>query len=56
MPRFPKDIPLTGFSILLARFKGEFDSYLKGTPAISGLKDGDRVLMLESCTHHVIMR
>lgn len=49
----PKDIPLTGFSILLARYKGEFESYLKGTPAISKLKDGDRVLMLESCTHHV---
>jgi [FeFe] hydrogenase H-cluster maturation GTPase HydF len=49
----PKDIPLTGFSILLARFKGEFDSYLKGTPAISDLKDRDRVLILESCTHHV---
>jgi [FeFe] hydrogenase H-cluster maturation GTPase HydF len=49
----PKDIPLTGFSILLARFKGEFNSYLRGTPAIAGLKDGDRVLLLESCTHHV---
>jgi [FeFe] hydrogenase H-cluster maturation GTPase HydF len=49
----PKDIPLTGFSILLARFKGEFDSYLAGTPHINKLKDGDRVLMLESCTHHV---
>jgi [FeFe] hydrogenase H-cluster maturation GTPase HydF len=49
----PADIPLTGFSILLARFKGEFESYLKGTPEINNLKDGDRVLMLESCTHHV---
>lgn len=49
----PKDIPLTGFSILLARYKGEFDSYLKGTPKISKLKDNDRILMLESCTHHV---
>jgi [FeFe] hydrogenase H-cluster maturation GTPase HydF len=48
----PKDIPLTGFSILLARHKGEFESYLKGTPKISTLKDGDRVLLLESCTHH----
>ena len=48
----PKDIPLTGFSILLARYKGEFQSYLKGTPVISKLKDGDRVLLLESCTHH----
>jgi [FeFe] hydrogenase H-cluster maturation GTPase HydF len=49
----PKSIPLTGFSILLARYKGKFDSYLQGTPAISDLKDGDRILLLESCTHHV---
>ncbi len=49
----PLDIPLTSFSILLARFKGDFDKYLKGTPEISNLKDGDRVLLLESCTHHV---
>ncbi len=48
----PKDIPLTSFSILLARFKGDFESYIKGTPKISELKDGDRVLLLESCTHH----
>ncbi len=49
----PRDIPLTSFSIILARFKGDFDSYLKGTPKISELKDGDKVLILESCTHHV---
>jgi [FeFe] hydrogenase H-cluster maturation GTPase HydF len=49
----PRDIPLTSFSIMLARFKGDFENYLKGTPAISALKDGDRVLLLESCTHHV---
>jgi [FeFe] hydrogenase H-cluster maturation GTPase HydF len=49
----PHDIPLTSFSIMLARFKGDFENYLKGTPKISDLKDGDRVLMLESCTHHV---
>jgi len=49
----PHDIPLTSFSIMLARFKGDFDNYLKGTPKISNLKDGDRVLLLESCTHHV---
>jgi [FeFe] hydrogenase H-cluster maturation GTPase HydF len=49
----PADIPLTSFSIMLARFKGDFDNYLKGTPKISDLKDGDRVLLLESCTHHV---
>jgi len=49
----PGDIPLTSFSIMLARFKGDFDSYIKGTPKISSLKDGDRILLLESCTHHV---
>lgn len=48
----PKDIPLTSFSILLARFKGDFDNYIKGTPKISELKNGDRILLLESCTHH----
>jgi [FeFe] hydrogenase H-cluster maturation GTPase HydF len=49
----PNDIPLTSFSIMLARFKGDFENYLKGTPKISELKDGDRVLLLESCSHHV---
>jgi [FeFe] hydrogenase H-cluster maturation GTPase HydF len=49
----PPEIPLTSFSIMLARHKGDFDSYVKGTPAIGTLKDGDRILMLESCTHHV---
>jgi [FeFe] hydrogenase H-cluster maturation GTPase HydF len=49
----PENIPLTSFSILLARLKGDFGNYLHGTPAISKLQDGDRVLMLESCTHHV---
>jgi [FeFe] hydrogenase H-cluster maturation GTPase HydF len=49
----PHDIPLTSFSVMLARFKGVFDKYLEGTPKISELKDGDRVLLLESCTHHV---
>lgn len=47
------EIPLTSFSILLARHKGDFESYLNGTPHIAHLKDGDRVLILESCTHHV---
>lgn len=49
----PKDIPLTSFSIILARQRGDFDNYLKGTPYINQLKDGDRVLILESCSHHV---
>lgn len=49
----PREIPLTSFSIVLARQKGDFEEYLKGTPKISELKDGDRVLLLESCTHNV---
>jgi [FeFe] hydrogenase H-cluster maturation GTPase HydF len=49
----PKDIPLTSFSIVLARQKGDFTNYLNGTPHLSQLKDGDRLLILESCTHHV---
>ena len=49
----PEDIPLTSFSIVFARLKGDFEKYLKGTPHISQLKDGDRVLILESCTHQV---
>jgi len=49
----PKDIPLTSFSIILARQKGDFNNYIKGTPHIDQLKDGDKVLILESCSHHV---
>jgi len=47
----PLDIPLTSFSIILARAKGNFENYLKGTPYLSNLKDGDSILLLESCTH-----
>lgn len=49
----PKEVPLTGFSVVLARYKGDFQAYLQGTPKINDLKDGDRILLLESCTHHV---
>lgn len=48
----PESLALTSFSILLARSKGFFNEYLRGTPRISELKDGDKLLMLESCTHH----
>ncbi len=47
----PKDIKLTSFSVVLARMKGAFEEYIKGTPYLDKLKDGDKVLMLESCTH-----
>lgn len=49
----PDDISLTSFSILLARQRGDFANYLKGTPYLDKLMNGDRVLILESCTHHV---
>jgi len=49
----PAEIPLSGFSVVLARQKGEFEAYLQGTPKLAELKEGDRVLLLESCTHHV---
>jgi len=49
----PKDIPLTSFSTVLARQKGDFENYIKGTPKIDDLKSGDRILILESCSHHV---
>lgn len=49
----PEEIPLTGFSIVFARARANFQQYLDGTPKIADLNDGDRVLILESCTHHV---
>lgn len=49
----PCSIPLTSFSIVLAHHKGNFGHYLSGTAQIDRLRDGDRILMLESCSHHV---
>lgn len=48
----PSDIPLTSFSILMARFKGFLETAAKGAAAIDGLKDSDTVLISEGCTHH----
>lgn len=48
----PKDVALTSFSTLLARYRGDFEVYMQGTPYLSKLTAGDRVLILESCTHH----
>lgn len=50
----PENIPLTSFSILFARLKGDLEEFIKGAEAIENLKDGDMVLILESCTHHAI--
>jgi len=48
-----EDIPLTSFSILFARLKGDFEAYISGTKQIDQLKDNDTVLMLESCSHQI---
>ena len=48
----PADVPLTSFSILMARYKGLLDDAVRGVAAISRLKDGDKVLIAEGCTHH----
>ena len=48
----PKSIPLTSFSILMARYKGELSALVQGFAALSSLKDGDKVLISEGCTHH----
>lgn len=48
----PEDIPLTSFSILMARYKGYLETAVKGVAAVEQLKDGDRVLISEGCTHH----
>lgn len=48
----PPDISLTSFSILFARYKGDLEELVKGARAIASLKDGDKVLIAEACTHH----
>lgn len=48
----PKDIPMTSFSILFARLKGDLTELIKGAKAVKSLKDGDKVLISEGCTHH----
>lgn len=48
----PEDIYLTSFSILFARYKGDLKELVKGVRKIEQLKDGDKILMAEGCTHH----
>ena len=48
----PADLPLTSFSILFARYKGELSELVRGAAHLSRLKDGDRILISEGCTHH----
>ena len=48
----PEEVPLTSFSILMARYKGFLSTAVKGAAQIDHLQDGDRVLIAEGCTHH----
>lgn len=49
-----RSVPLTSFSILMARYKGELHTLVQGAQAIENLKDGDKVLIAEACTHHAL--
>lgn len=48
----PKDIPLTSFSILFARYKGDLKTAAEGVAALQHIQDGDKILIAEGCTHH----
>ncbi len=48
----PRQVPLTSFSILFARYKGSLETVVQGAAAIETLQDGDKVLISEGCTHH----
>lgn len=48
----PTDVPMTGFSILYARYKGDLEALVAGAKAIDDLRPGDKVLIAEACTHH----
>lgn len=50
----PQSIPLTSFSILFARHKGDLAEFVRGAMAIDSLRSGDKVLICEACTHHPI--
>ncbi len=50
----PKEIPLTSFSIVFARYKGDLSEFVRGTLAIENLRPGDKVLVAEACSHHPI--
>ena len=50
----PREVPLTGFSVLFARFKGDLRTFIEGTQSIANLKPGANVLIAETCSHHPI--
>jgi len=50
----PEEVPMTGFSILFARVKGDLQEFVAGAQSIEQLRPGDRILVLEACTHHPV--
>lgn len=48
----PSDIPMTSFSIIMARYKGDLNSLVQGAKALKNIKNGDKILIAEGCTHH----
>jgi [FeFe] hydrogenase H-cluster maturation GTPase HydF len=48
----PRDVPMTGFSILMARYRGNLEDFVDGARALRSLRPGQRVLISEGCTHH----
>ncbi|MEQ3340922.1 [FeFe] hydrogenase H-cluster maturation GTPase HydF [Clostridium butyricum] len=50
----PEHLKLTSFSILMARYKGDLDLFIKGAKVINSLKPNDKILIAESCTHHAL--
>jgi len=48
----PEEIPLTSFSMLMARYKGNFEAAVKGAAVLDTIKDGDTIVISEGCTHH----
>ncbi len=48
----PSDIMMTSFSIIMARYKGDLKALISGASALSSIKDGDKILIAEGCTHH----
>lgn len=50
----PREVPLTSFSILMARYKGDLETFVNGARKIATLKETDKVLIAEACTHHAL--
>lgn len=50
----PNGVPMTSFSILFARYKGDLNTFVRGATAIDSLRPGDRILIAEGCTHHPV--